>query len=551
MMDRFVLLLFGLNVNLYQELPTQDKRAYKIKAVAYVFALMVSSVVGLELAMTAFNLTGVWVGIATLGYLCFVGIFDWLLIRRAIRKFFRIGFSLGIGLLSTACALSLIAKNDVQQKLSEQSKMKLELLDQNYEAARTSRYRAVSELEEEQRRNHEDMCVPESKQYYAGPRYAKKHAYCDSVVAVAQRLKAQLDTQEQEYAESYKQERAILLEAVQAPSTAGLFDAVRQAWEVVTSSWEKMVVGIIAFIIILILELALVGIKVDHSMMDEFEAKEAELCKQLVLRRMEGEYEAQIEYERQMNSGRLRRLKFEDSQRQSMEVFKSNLDALMLTTHIKTQYDLLKKDIAIPQDTALLFENLIKKQFADLAVADKDEGEPKTKTVEPKSEMKFKGIGTEALSYAEVLKAYYQNTLFLLSEPMKQLSRELWQEAGNAEAYAKTLFNWSVEHLTYNCSHDQQHYSTAREVFNNRLGVCGEMGVFVVAMLRHQKLDAAYAHVTIDANGAAVNHACAALNLGEKTILIDVAYKGYDIKHQEWKLQTDQELSQHYIGWNK
>lgn len=123
------------------------------------------------------------------------------------------------------------------------------------------------------------------------------------------------------------------------------------------------------------------------------------------------------------------------------------------------------------------------------------------------------------------------------------------------KAKAEAMFQWFQVHFPYD--NDQRDrivkkiktiYRHSREVWNDKKGVCGELSVLLIVMLRHVGVKARYVSVEIDQNGKKVNHACVYACLDQEDVLIDPAYHTFGAKHENYKILSDMEAVPHFKG---
>jgi hypothetical protein len=83
-------------------------------------------------------------------------------------------------------------------------------------------------------------------------------------------------------------------------------------------------------------------------------------------------------------------------------------------------------------------------------------------------------------------------------------------------------------------------------VWRDKKGVCGELAILLIVMLRHVGIKTNYVSVDIDSQGEKVSHACACAVIETKTVLPDPAYHTFDAKHKSFKILTDKEAIPHF-----
>lgn len=120
-----------------------------------------------------------------------------------------------------------------------------------------------------------------------------------------------------------------------------------------------------------------------------------------------------------------------------------------------------------------------------------------------------------------------------------------------SEVKARKLFDWFEDNIEYGEDKRITGYSTGQEVFRNKEGVCGEMAFLYVTMARGLGLKANYVSVRKDYKGDKVHHACAGVDAERGLILVDLAYKTFDIKHRKYAVRTDKEIMEMFEDWRR
>jgi hypothetical protein len=131
-----------------------------------------------------------------------------------------------------------------------------------------------------------------------------------------------------------------------------------------------------------------------------------------------------------------------------------------------------------------------------------------------------------------------------LETVVKALSRYVIPVAPMADN-AKVIYNWITENIEYDNERkksidDKLDKGLPYEpdvVIGRKKGVCSDMALLYVAIAKEFGIKAHYAHVDIDCKGEDVSHACAAIKTQTgQMILIDPAYRQFDIKHQKYQI---------------
>lgn len=136
---------------------------------------------------------------------------------------------------------------------------------------------------------------------------------------------------------------------------------------------------------------------------------------------------------------------------------------------------------------------------------------------------------------------------FVLSKEIVAIASGFREISGEKER-AKSLFDWVIENVEYRKG---GRYKNAVEVLAMREGLCAEEAVLYITMARCCGLKAQYASVEKDDDGKKVKHACAAVEIDGKNILVDPAYYKFGIMHRKYSIITDEEVRKRYELWNR
>ncbi|MFA5994052.1 MAG: transglutaminase-like domain-containing protein [Parcubacteria group bacterium] len=143
---------------------------------------------------------------------------------------------------------------------------------------------------------------------------------------------------------------------------------------------------------------------------------------------------------------------------------------------------------------------------------------------------------------------------FQLSGSMvKECQKIVTGKTGDMEK-ARAIFDWFETNISYDharAARTGSGYRNARQVFDDRKGICGEMTFLYVVMAWYSGiLSACYVHVEKDYRGEQVCHACAGFNHHGRIALVDPAYGMFDVQHQECKVKDNQETIDTFKSWN-
>lgn len=112
---------------------------------------------------------------------------------------------------------------------------------------------------------------------------------------------------------------------------------------------------------------------------------------------------------------------------------------------------------------------------------------------------------------------------------------------------AKAIFDY----FAYNFSYKRHVSHSALDVFNKRLGACGELSLAYTSALRVNGIESYLVEVAQDCNGKNYGsfmnngHACSSIHLDDRIIYADLAYKVFDVHHIRSKMVDDEKI----ISW--
>lgn len=140
---------------------------------------------------------------------------------------------------------------------------------------------------------------------------------------------------------------------------------------------------------------------------------------------------------------------------------------------------------------------------------------------------------------------------FVIDSDILKIVKHETKDCYGQEETAMNLFNWFEDNINYGKKKRKYGYSTGREVFENKEGICGEMAFLYVTMARGISLESGVVDVLKDYEGKKVAHACAGVNVERGYILVDPAYHTFDIKHKKYKPMNDKEIMDLFEHWRK
>ena len=113
---------------------------------------------------------------------------------------------------------------------------------------------------------------------------------------------------------------------------------------------------------------------------------------------------------------------------------------------------------------------------------------------------------------------------------------------------AKNVYDFVLGEISYGDKRRTTGYATAKEVWRNKEGVCGEMSYLYVSAARYLGLQSSYVSVSVDESGKPVSHACAAVWVPD-VVFVDIAYQTFDITHQKYELRSDRDVLRNFHNW--
>jgi hypothetical protein len=146
------------------------------------------------------------------------------------------------------------------------------------------------------------------------------------------------------------------------------------------------------------------------------------------------------------------------------------------------------------------------------------------------------------------------NVPFKVTDSIKENVIELIKGKDSEVEKAKAIFNWFMGNIKYGEEMKEKKgagYFDSIEVFTHKEGICGEMAILYITMARVAGMKVNYISVSKDYKGKEVSHACAGVYINDQLILVDPAYRQFDIKHQEYKLINDEDFYKRFKKWDR
>ncbi|MFO7710560.1 MAG: transglutaminase-like domain-containing protein [Candidatus Woesearchaeota archaeon] len=173
-------------------------------------------------------------------------------------------------------------------------------------------------------------------------------------------------------------------------------------------------------------------------------------------------------------------------------------------------------------------------------------------------------------------KLYSSDYLYIINDSSVRnpfiITKEAALEVSDATREATTnwdkatkIFDWFMENIDYDSEKLRRAkegkfktYRNSKEVLKEGMGLCGEMAYLYTTMARYVGLHSNYTVVKVDAKGDKVSHACSAVFLDslddrpdprKKHILVDPAYKQFNIQHKAYAILPDRIAIADYEQW--
>ena len=439
--------------------------------------------------------------------------FDYFLINGgAVSGFFKyIRVPVGLANVSiTIIALFvLLNQSTIDTSILLENAEKVRKCDANYLQGKEIRYAQVEDKKKQSDAYHQQNCMPEALNGYPGAEYQKKHSLCLTTAAEIAGETAKLDSAEQTYYSAYQTEN----EAIRSIRNDDFFAKAKLLPGIISANTLILVLAVCLFIFLGYIELQSILMKLSINSEDEYHV--------------------------------------------NLRTYNANRRGL-LNTLMENMVGAEKDKILLDKRTADEEINKIKFKFDMDAIA---EYALREMEVNGRIEiLRNKGYDATADTLENELRQYIKygpsigndkSGIFIMSQSMAQQVEEI-QKVSSNNNIAENIFNWVLNNIEYDTEHSKEHYRSARETYNEKRGLCGELSVLYMAFLRASNIDCIFCEVINNNEGKAVDHACVEIrNNDGTTYLSDVAYKSFKIDHIEYKEITDAELRRKYENWNQ
>ena len=509
--SKFIFRLGGATHNVIKHCSSDTKTKYSNLAYSLFLSTALAAIGGYDIARQ-FNSSvpfclamGILWGTAVFS-------FDYFLINggmvKGIFKYIRIPVGLANVFITITALFVLLNQSTIDTSIRLTNANKVGESDSTYLSGKENRYAQVVEKKKHIDEYHQQNCVPEALYIHPGPEYDKKHSLCITTNNEIAEETAKLDSSEQTYYTAYQNEK----EALQSITSNDFFTKAKLLPGILSANRLILVLAVCLFIFLGYIELQSILMKFAIDSADEYHIN----------------------------------LRTYNANRKS--IIASHMDN---EVHAEREKLLLNKKVIVEEITRLKFN-------VDMNASDAKA----LRELEVKGKIEIlrrKGYNATANDLEDIWKQYINSgssipedtDIFKMTQSMIHQVEEI-KKASVKENIAENIFNWIVTNITYDTQHSKEHYRTAKETYNEKRGLCGELSVLYMAFLRAVNIDCSFCEVTKDETGNETAHACIIIkNNNGATQLSDVAYKSFIIEHLGYKIFTDAQLKNKYDNWNQ
>lgn len=439
--------------------------------------------------------------------------FDYFLINSGKVSFFAKYIRIPVGIsnvLITITALFVLAnQSSIDSNLRLRGSSQITQCDTSYQNEKQVHYAGLNAKKAQQEQYHIERCIPEAKNGYPGKEYLKKHSLCITADSIIAKEKGQLDSAEVAFYTTYITNR----DAIKATTTNDFFRKAKELIPIFKENYFTLFLAICALIFLVYIELQSILLKWNIDPNDEYH---------ISLR----DYNAN-------RKGAVATQMAVVAKQQEKEILLKNTRAENINTQKMFESDI----IAIDNLALMEMETKGKIQvYEELGYSDT------AKMLRAKWENYLK---------TQTTSTDINTDLFTLTQPMLNTIENIKSQSTKANL-EQNIFNWILENVQYDDKHNAEHYRTARECYNERKGLCGELSVLHIAFLRYAGIEAFFAEVSKDLEGKEVTHGCTLIKgLDGSTYQSDIAYKSFKIEHQQYKVLSNDQLQAKYKNWNQ
>ena len=437
--------------------------------------------------------------------------FDFFLINSMagkVQRIMRIGVGLASVLITISAFFITLNRATIETTVNRETSSRIATIQREYLAGKEVRYAQVIEKKSAIARYHQANCVTEALNGYPGARYEAKHRLCDVTNKEIAAECSKLDMAEQSYLNNYLDAKKAIL----SERSNDYFAKLRLLPQILNRDFTTQFFAFCGFIFFCALEIQSMTLKFNITKDDEYHKA----------------LNIYIEHQRKLT---------EESLNEANRAAKEKA----LIRNKKASSEEQQEQFVVVMD-----------EVQDIA----------TKEKAIKSILKICINNGYLDSAKEIKKIFGQDEstssdkddvqdIFEMNQTMKEIVETI-KICSTNKTLCENIFNWIVKNIDYDTEHSKQHYRTAMQTYDEKLGLCGELSVLYMSMLRAVNIDCNYCTVTKDINEKPVTHACVIIHNDDGTkTLSDVAYKAFQINHSEYRAISDEELMVKYESWNQ
>ncbi len=520
--------LAGVDIRIVRFLSKDLQHQYRNLAFALIITTIVAGFSGFDIALQFTRNYTICIGVGILWALV-VFSFDYFLLnsdRKPSTMAVRIPIGIANVIITIAGLFIMFNQAKIDGILLLSNNSKVVAIDSTYFKAKEDRYKILTDRTTAIEEYHQAVCEPESRNGFAGPKYIQKHQFCETQGADLAKLRAQLDSIETSYYNVYQSQK----NANNSVSTDDFFQKVKLLPEIITEHWIIELVALCLFLILCYVEVQAIVMKISlhkntdyKTASDNFHNSIADNIKLEMANLADiDRNNISLSHNQIMKSKKIEELNQEYANNIILtEIHSKILLNCLIDEHIQNKLKAMSSEFGLHNSQALI-EN-----YLDLT--------------KPKKNI------TESVETSKAI-----DNLFYLNPLVKQEITAIYQNfKDDKKQLVLNLFNWLVNAIEYDENHRDDIYRNATETFISGKGLCGEMAILLIAALRFFNINASFVEVTVDDKNKPVAHACVSVIINGREQLIDPAYKSFEIRHQLYKVLTDDELLERFRYWNR
>lgn len=267
--QNFIYSLGGADYNVIQQCTANTKKQYRNLGWSVILCIFVAFISGADFTHQYTSSIPLTVAGGLL-FAIFVFSFDYFLINsnstNTFFKLLRVPVAIANVVLGTLALMVLLCQSKIDNKILLNSTSKITACDSNYQKAKLQRYFDYNTKVKTKEDYHNSVCFKEAKNGYAGANYFKKHAYCRIQDSILNIEKANIDSTEIAFSNTYKLER----EALSKLTNNDFFQKCQYLPSIFSENWITLLVAICVFIITSYIEIQAMAMKMSQNPNDEY-----------------------------------------------------------------------------------------------------------------------------------------------------------------------------------------------------------------------------------------------------------------------------------------